>query len=120
MQRWRGLASLVVDAVEHGSRAVEHIQKETARRPFAILERIPPIAAPARGVHLVHDAAVSGVHGAIRLVNQAAGAVIGAAIDVIELRRELAAREAATAGAPEKVEAPPRDGQESLTDDGVE
>ena len=26
MKRWRGLKSLVVDAVEHGSRAVEKIQ----------------------------------------------------------------------------------------------
>ena len=29
MQRWRGLKSLIVDAVEHGSRAVERVQKET-------------------------------------------------------------------------------------------
>lgn len=84
MQRWRGLKSLVVDAVEHGSRAIERVQKETAARPFAILEMIPPIAAPAKVVHVIYDASVSVTHGTIRLVNSAVSGALDVVIDVVE------------------------------------
>lgn len=94
MERWRGLKSLVVDAVEHGSRAVERVQKETARRPFEILAQIPQIEVPVKGIHLIHDASVSGVHGMIRLVTQVVGGTLDVVIDVVEHRRALAAREA--------------------------
>jgi hypothetical protein len=87
-KRLRGLKALVQDVVEHGSRAVERIQKETARRPFEILEAIPPIAIPARGVHAIHDASVSGVHSIIRLVNRVVGETVDAALDHVEKRAE--------------------------------
>jgi hypothetical protein len=93
MQRWRGLKSLVVDAVEHGSRAVERIQKETARRPFEILAKIPPLEVPVKGIHVIHDTAVGGVHGMIRLVNKAVSGTLDVVIDVVEHQRALAARE---------------------------
>ena len=100
MQRWRGLKSLVVDAVEHGSRAVERVQKETARRPFEILAQIPPLEVPVKGIHEIHDTAVSGIHGMIRLVTRVVGGTVDVVIDVVEHRRELAAREAPTTAAP--------------------
>ena len=37
-----------------------------------MLEKIPSIATVARGVHAVHDASVTTVHGAIRAVNRVA------------------------------------------------
>jgi len=74
----------VGDAVEHGSRAVERLQKETARRPFEILEQIPAIGVPAKGIHEIHDTAVSHVHQMIRLVNQVVGQTLDAALDVAE------------------------------------
>jgi hypothetical protein len=37
MERWRGLKAIVRDSVEHGSRAVERLQKEAAKRPFDLL-----------------------------------------------------------------------------------
>lgn len=80
----RGLRALVSEAVEHGSRAVERVQKATADRPFAILEAIPPIADPARGVHAIHDFSVSATHAAIRIVNHAVGKGIDIALDVAE------------------------------------
>ncbi len=83
-KRWRGLKSLLIDAVEHGSRAVERVQKETAARPFAILEDLPDVGAPAKIVHAVHDVAVTGVHGAIRVVNKLVGATADVAFDVLE------------------------------------
>lgn len=84
MQRWRGLKSLVIDAVEHGSRAVQKVHMETAKLPFAALEAIPPLALPAKGVHQIHDAAVSGVYGMIRLVNKVTGDVLDVVLDGVE------------------------------------
>jgi hypothetical protein len=84
MKRWRGLAKLLVDAVEHGSAAVERVQLETVRRPFVILEKIPPIAESARSVHVAHDLAVSSVYAMIRAVNGVAGKTIDVALDVVE------------------------------------
>ena len=77
--RWRGLVALVGDAVEHGSRAIQRVQIETARRPFALLEHIPLLAAPAKIAHAAHDLGVTSVHEAIRAVN----AVAGKTVDVI-------------------------------------
>jgi hypothetical protein len=65
--RWRGLVALAADAVEHGSRAVERIQKETARRPIALVARVAPLAPIAAAVGAAHEAGVSWVHGGIRL-----------------------------------------------------
>jgi hypothetical protein len=83
-ERWRGLAALVQSAVENGSLAIERVQKETANRPFGILEQIPPIAPVARGVHVVHDVCVSTVHGTIRLMARVVGSGVGVAIDVLD------------------------------------
>ncbi len=77
-KRWHGLALLVRDAVEHGTRAVEKVHLELAGRTFTVLEHIPPVDAPARVVHKVHDAYVGTVYTAIRTVNQ----VVGATLDV--------------------------------------
>jgi hypothetical protein len=88
LQKWKGLKALVQDAVDGTSKAVERIQKETANRPFSVLEQVPLVAAPTRAVHLVHDGVVSGVHGAIRWVNRAIGAGVGAALDLAEKARD--------------------------------
>jgi hypothetical protein len=83
-KRIRGLKNLLQDAVEHGSLAVERVQLERAKLPFALLESVPKIAAPARGVHILHDAAVSTTHGMIRLVNRVVGDTLDAVIDEVE------------------------------------
>ncbi|WP_437522475.1 hypothetical protein WME79_31690 [Sorangium sp. So ce726] len=88
MDRWRGLKDLVQDAVDHGSRAVERLQKHAAKLPFDLLEQIPPISAPVRGIRLVHDTTVSGVHVAIRLVNRVAGYTIDGVLFVIEQQQQ--------------------------------
>jgi len=68
-ERWRGLIALIGDAVEHGSAAVERIHMATAKRPFRIVEQIPPIAAPTKVVHHIHDAIVTNTYKQIRWVN---------------------------------------------------
>ncbi|KYF50986.1 hypothetical protein BE08_17320 [Sorangium cellulosum] len=104
MERWRGLKDLVQDAVDNGSRAVERLQKHAAKLPFDLLEQIPPISAPVRGIRLVHDTMVSGVHVAIRLVNRVAGYTIDGVLLVVEQHKEPAGTpgegEASAPGAP--------------------
>jgi hypothetical protein len=86
MNRWRGAVALLRDAVEHGSRSVERILIETARRPFHILEQIPGVATPTRIVHGAHDASVSAVHAVIRTVNATVGVVLDFALEELEKR----------------------------------
>jgi hypothetical protein len=78
-KRLRGLVMLVRDAVEHGSRAVEKVHLETARRPFAILEHVPGIETPTKIVHAVHDLTVASVYETIRVVNR----VVGSTVDLV-------------------------------------
>jgi hypothetical protein len=84
MKRLRGLRVLVGDAIEHGSSAVEVVHKATAARTFMVLEAIPPIATPAKVVHIVHDASLTGIYGIIRAVNKVVGKTLDIAIDVAE------------------------------------
>lgn len=84
MKRLRGLRVLVGDAVEHGSKAVEVVHKATAARTFTVLEAIPPIATPAKVVHIVHDASLTGIYGIIRAVNTVVGKTLDIAIEVAE------------------------------------
>jgi hypothetical protein len=86
MEKWRGAVALLRDAVEHGSRAVERIQIETARRPFGIIEHIPVVAAPTRIVHGVHDASVTAVHEVIRAVNVVVTRTVDFALEQVEKR----------------------------------
>jgi hypothetical protein len=97
-KQWQGLKALFEDAVEHGSRAVERVHMETARRPFSIIEHIPGIAVPTRLIHVVHDAAVTTTYAMIRLVNRAVSLALGATLDVLD------ARQAASEGADEAFE----------------
>jgi hypothetical protein len=97
MQRYRGLRALITDAVEHGSRAVERVQIRIAKQTFDVLEAIEPIAVPVKGIHEIHDAAVAGVHGMIRLVNRVVGDTAEVVLDEVEKRQ---AKEGGPAGEP--------------------
>ncbi|WP_437547826.1 hypothetical protein WME95_48905 [Sorangium sp. So ce327] len=99
MDRWRGLKDLVQDAVDHGSRRVERIQKDAAKLPFDLLEQIPPIKAPVRGIRLIHDTTLSGVHGAIRLVNRAVGGAVDVVLFLVEQKARPGEAPAGSAGA---------------------
>lgn len=79
--RWRGLSALIGDVIEHGTTAVERIHMATARRPFQIIELIPPIAAPAKLVHVIHDAIVTNTYDQIRWVNSTVQKVVQAALN---------------------------------------
>lgn len=87
LEKWRGLAALVVDAVTHGSTAIERVQKDTAARPFWVIEQIAAVAPAARVVHAVHDASVSGVHGIIRTVARGVGGAVDLGIGLAVARK---------------------------------
>lgn len=82
--RWRGLAALTVDAVTHGSEAIERLQKEVVGRPLALVELIPKVGPVAKVVHVVHDGAVTCAHVAIRVTARATLSVIELGIDLAE------------------------------------
>jgi hypothetical protein len=86
--RVKGLSKLVSEVVEHGSRAVERIHLGTAARPFAVLEAIPAIAAPAYAVRVVHDGVTRAVYASVRGVNKVAFVVVDAAIEAAEAASE--------------------------------
>ena len=86
MKRARGLKSLIEQAVDHGSRAIERVQLETAKVPFDLVEQIPGLKVPASGVRAIYNTGVSGVHGMIRLVNKVAGDTIDVVLDAVEKR----------------------------------
>ncbi len=81
-RRWRGLSALAIDAVDNGARAVERVHLATARRTFDVLDMIPPIALPARGVRLLHDAMTSSVYAIIRVTTRAVGGTIDVLLDL--------------------------------------
>jgi hypothetical protein len=87
--KWRGLAALVVDAVTHGSLAIERIQKQTADRPFTLLEQIPTIAPVTRVAHVAFDASVGSVHTAIRLIARGVGGAIDLGLGLAEAQAEI-------------------------------
>lgn len=78
--RWLGLSSMLTDAVEHASIAIEKIHMSTAQRPFELIERIPAVSAPAELVHEVHDAIVTNTYKQIRFWNSAVQKVVQAAL----------------------------------------
>ncbi len=71
-KRIRGFKRLIHDGVERGAVFVEKHHRHAAEKSFRILESIPPIAAPTRVVHSVHDGVLWLTYGSIRVINQAA------------------------------------------------
>ncbi len=90
MKKLRGLAHLLIDAVDGGSRAVERIQKATVKRAVDVLGAIPvlgpTVAVPAHAVSVIHDACVGLTHVSIRSVARAVGAGVDVALGVLEER----------------------------------
>ncbi|MCC6750439.1 MAG: hypothetical protein IT371_22435 [Deltaproteobacteria bacterium] len=83
LQRLRGLQRLVEDGVEHGCAALERVHRETAARSFRVTETLPPIAAPSRTVHAIHDLVVGGVYGTVRRFNRLLGRSAAIALELV-------------------------------------
>jgi len=96
VKRWRGLKDLIEDAIDQGSRAIEEVHGQAGRWVFDLLERVPPLATPARRVRALQQTVIARTYGTIRLVNRLVGGIVTVAIDVAET-------------APRKASAPPGD-----------
>jgi hypothetical protein len=84
LKKWRGLKDLVQAAVDKGATAIEEVHRHTSARPFELLEKVPGIAAPVRGVRQLHDLAVAVTYGMVRWVNRLAGKTVDVALDALE------------------------------------
>ena len=107
-KRLRGLKDLIRDGIEHGSAAIEKVHLETANRPFAVLEHVPPISIPSKGVHAIHDATARTVYQIIRIVGHAVTESLDVALDVLE-KAEAEAEAQAAAEQPPATDVPPED-----------
>ncbi|MCB9655985.1 MAG: hypothetical protein H6729_17805 [Deltaproteobacteria bacterium] len=83
MNRWKGLKDLLHEAIDKGSTAIEDVHTEIARRPFDVLEKVPPLRRPTQLVRVVHDIVVHGGYGAVRLANDVANAAAAKLIDTV-------------------------------------
>lgn len=88
IKQWRGLRALLEDAVEQGASAVERVHVATAKRPFEILKRLPPIGKWVEGVEAVHDTIVAGAYGSVRVVNRVVGKALDVALDAFDDARD--------------------------------
>ena len=70
-RRLRGLQRLIHDGVRQGADFVETHHRRAADKPFKVLESIPPIAAPTKLVHGIHDGVLWLSYGGIRAINHA-------------------------------------------------
>ena len=84
LSRFRGLSALIGDAVEHGASAIEKVHLATARRPFTVIEHIPGIAEPTKGIHAVHDLLVTNAYKQVRFVNRLVGKALDTALEAFD------------------------------------
>jgi hypothetical protein len=86
IRRLRGAVALVTDGVEAAATEAQRAHEAIARRPYAWLERIEPIAGPVRAIESVNFAFVETAYGSVRVFNAVAAAVVTTAIDRLARR----------------------------------
>ncbi|HEX9298330.1 MAG TPA: alpha/beta fold hydrolase [Polyangiaceae bacterium] len=78
--RLLGYRALVEESIDKGASAVQEIQEEFTMRPYALLEQIPPIAAPAKAVRRIHFTLLRTSYAMVRLANRWVGATLETAL----------------------------------------
>jgi len=81
IRKLRGAVELVTDAVDAATTEAQRTHEAFARRPYAVLERIGPIAGPVRAIEGLHSVVMETAYGSVRVLNAIAGAVVTTAID---------------------------------------
>lgn len=84
MRRWRGLKSLVHDAVDATTLLVEEGHESTSRAVLRGVRVVPPLVEPARAVDEVRRVATRGTLGLVRAVNRVVQRVTDVGLDVAE------------------------------------
>jgi triacylglycerol lipase len=83
-RRWRGLKSLVHNAVDYTTRLVEEGHESVSRSVVGAIGVVPSLAAPAHAVDDLRRAVTAGVLGAVRGVNRVVERVTDGALDAAE------------------------------------
>lgn len=86
LRQLRGLNALVADALEAGVTRTEEIHRGIARYPYAVLERISPVASPVRVVEFVDTTITGSVYWTLRLATRASGALVAQVLDRLDTR----------------------------------
>lgn len=84
LRQIRGAKDLAQDAVAATTTAIAEAHHDIARKPYAVLNRIPVVAAPARAVEQMQLAITGGVYQAIHAVNRLAGSAATRILDRFE------------------------------------
>ncbi len=88
VQRIRGAKDLGEEAIDALVVRIQEVHHTYGRVPFAVLERIPVIAGPAKGIEQVQQEIADGVYGAIRVANRLVGLAASRVLDQIDERIE--------------------------------
>lgn len=84
VQQVRGLVDFIQDTVAGTVNAVENTHQAIARQPFALLERVCPVAAPVRLIERIERGVAGGVYQSIRGVNELVGTLATRVLDAVE------------------------------------
>ena len=71
----QGLKDLVQEAIDKGATSVEEVHRSIAALPFTVLERIKPLAEPARTMKDLQQQSIGFVYETIRTLNRVAGEI---------------------------------------------
>ncbi len=88
VQRVRGAIDLSAEAVDALVGRIQEVQEDYARIPYAVLERIPVTAEPAKGIEQAQKAITDMVYGGIRGVNWLVATMASHALDLIADKTE--------------------------------
>jgi pimeloyl-ACP methyl ester carboxylesterase len=87
MKRWRGMKSLVHDAVDRVTDLVGEGHESSARNVMRVTDRIDPVAKPARTVDRIRRVTTAGVLRSVKIVNRAVEIVTDGALDLLAPER---------------------------------
>lgn len=82
MRRWKGLKSLVHDAVDHTTALIEEGHASVARTALRVVDLVAPGNEAAREVDAVREAVTAGALSGVRAVNRAVEKVSNVALDL--------------------------------------
>jgi hypothetical protein len=86
IEQIRGLKNLIHEGVISTVNTTEDTHRALARQPYAVLQRIPGIAQPARTIEQIQSGITSGVYWAIRGIAAATALLATTVIDHMEQR----------------------------------
>ena len=76
IRKLRGLNDLFADAMDAGLTRTEQVHRAIAGKPYSVLKRLSPIAAPVRTVEFVETTITGSVYWTLRLATRLSGVVV--------------------------------------------